>query len=127
MWKNNKANGQGTFWHIDGDIFSGEWKEDKANGYGVYTHMNGAKYEGFWKDDLQDGKGTEVWADGSRYEGNYKEGKKHGFGKELQTNFFSKLLQGVMCGLMVRCTKANGMKTRFPAKVHTHGWMEGSI
>lgn len=39
---------------------------------------------------------------------------------------FSNFLKGVMYGLTVRCTKANGMRTRFPGKGHTHGWMEGS-
>jgi hypothetical protein len=61
-WMNNKAQGKGKFFHVDGDIFEGsflinnvfkgEWNEDKANGFGVYTHVNGARYEGNWKDDL---------------------------------------------------------------------------
>lgn len=48
------------FYHVDGDIFDGEWKDDKANGFGTYTHVNGAKYSGFWMDDLQHGKGVEI-------------------------------------------------------------------
>ena len=32
--------------HADGDIYEGEWRNDKANGYGTYSHSNGAKYEG---------------------------------------------------------------------------------
>lgn len=32
--------------HIDGDIYEGNWENDKANGYGTYTHVNGAKYCG---------------------------------------------------------------------------------
>jgi len=40
---------------VDGDIFEGEWQGDKANGYGTYIHVNGARYEGLWKDDLQHG------------------------------------------------------------------------
>lgn len=32
--------------HADGDIYEGEWLEDKANGKGTYTHVNGARYEG---------------------------------------------------------------------------------
>lgn len=99
-WKENKAQGKGKFWHVDGNIFEGkiqekfkiisffffqlispgEWKDDKANGYGVYIHITGAKYEGSWKDDQQDGYGVETWGDGSKYEGYYKEGKKHGEG-----------------------------------------------
>jgi len=31
---------------VDGDVFEGEWEFDKANGYGTYVHVNGAKYEG---------------------------------------------------------------------------------
>ena len=52
MWVYNKANGQGTFWHVHGDRYEGEWVDDKAQGFGVYTHANGAKYEGYWKNDL---------------------------------------------------------------------------
>ena len=25
-WRNNKANGKGKFWHVDGDIFEGKKK-----------------------------------------------------------------------------------------------------
>ena len=64
----------------------GQWKDDKANGYGTYIHVNGAKYEGEWKDDLQHGYGIETWTDGSRYEGYYKGGKKHGTGREIYVN-----------------------------------------
>jgi hypothetical protein len=24
QWENDKANGKGTFWHVDGDIFEGK-------------------------------------------------------------------------------------------------------
>jgi hypothetical protein len=44
MWRYNKANGRGTFWHVHGDKYEGDWVDDKAHGYGVYTHANGAKY-----------------------------------------------------------------------------------
>ncbi|CAD8171405.1 unnamed protein product [Paramecium octaurelia] len=81
QWKDNKACGQGKFWHVDGEIYEGEWKEDQKNGFGVYLNVNGAIYKGLWKDDLQDGNGVETWANGSKYEGSFKEGKKHGFGR----------------------------------------------
>jgi hypothetical protein len=32
-------------------ICLGEWKNDKANGYGTYTHANGSSYIGEWLDD----------------------------------------------------------------------------
>jgi hypothetical protein len=44
LWKDNKACGNGTFYHLDGDVYRGDWEDDKANGYGVYTHLNGSKY-----------------------------------------------------------------------------------
>lgn len=49
---NNKANGKGTFYHADGDVYEGDWADDKANGFGTYTHQNGAYYKGNWKNDL---------------------------------------------------------------------------
>jgi hypothetical protein len=30
--------------HIEGDLYDGEWKYDKANGFGTYNHINGAIY-----------------------------------------------------------------------------------
>jgi len=36
LWRANKAHGQGTFWHAEGDIYEGEFREDKANGHGAY-------------------------------------------------------------------------------------------
>lgn len=38
--------------HADGDVYDGEWKNDKANGKGTYVHVNGAKYEGEVKGSL---------------------------------------------------------------------------
>ena len=62
--------------HADGDVYEGEWKDDKANGKGTYTHANGARYQGDWRDDKQHGFGIETWPDGAIYEGQYFEGKK---------------------------------------------------
>ena len=61
----------------------GLWKEDKANGYGTYFHVNGSKYEGYWRNDLQHGFGVEIWVDGSKFEGNYLDGKKSGTGQTI--------------------------------------------
>ena len=43
-WLNGKANGRGTFYHINGDIYEGDFRDDRANGNGVYYHKNGSKY-----------------------------------------------------------------------------------
>ena len=49
---------------------------DKAEGFGTYTHMDGAIYVGMWKEDKQNGKGKETWPDGAMYEGDYVMGLK---------------------------------------------------
>ena len=43
-WVNGKANGKGTFYHLNGDIYVGDFKDDRANGNGIYYHKNGSKY-----------------------------------------------------------------------------------
>ena len=45
------------------------FKNDKANGFGTYTHKSGQTYEGDWVDDLQEGNGIETLQDGSVYKG----------------------------------------------------------
>lgn len=36
----------------DTSLDEGNWTDDKANGNGTYTHINGANYVGEWKEDL---------------------------------------------------------------------------
>lgn len=31
-WRDNKANGRGTFYHVNGDLYEGEFRDDQANG-----------------------------------------------------------------------------------------------
>lgn len=71
-WREGKANGKGTFYHLNGDVYEGEFVDDRANGYGVYYHKNGSKYTGYWRNDLKDGKGREEWEDGAFYDGEFK-------------------------------------------------------
>ena len=63
------AEGQGTFYHANGDVYTGEFFQDRANGFGVYVHSNGQRYEVFWKDDMQDGPGKGELEDASKYDG----------------------------------------------------------
>jgi len=51
------------------EVYEGEWKNDKADGTGTYTHADGAKYIGQWVDDKQEGNGIEIWPDGAKYDG----------------------------------------------------------
>lgn len=75
-----KAQGLGTFTHVEGDVYKGEFVNDETNGFGLYYHLNGATYEGYWKEDNQCGFGIEEWADGSTFEGQYYMGMKEGIG-----------------------------------------------
>ena len=56
---NGYAEGKGTFYHSNGDLFEGDFKRDKANGHGTYKHTSGMTYTGSWVDDLKEGYGTE--------------------------------------------------------------------
>ncbi len=71
-WRWDKANGNGTFQHANGDIYEGEWKDDKANGYGTFQHANGDIYEGEWKDDKANGYGIYKYVNGAEYNGHWK-------------------------------------------------------
>ena len=46
----------------------GEWKDDKRNGSGTYYWLDGRKYEGKWRNGDYHGWGVYSWPDGRRYE-----------------------------------------------------------
>ena len=37
-WRNNMAEGDGVFYHANGDVYTGRFFKDRANGYGSYVH-----------------------------------------------------------------------------------------
>lgn len=39
--------GQGRFYFLNGDMYSGEWDRDKMNGRGIYQFKNGDRYDNF--------------------------------------------------------------------------------
>jgi len=45
-WRNNQAYGNGTFTHLDGDVYVGSWKDNIADGMGVYHHQSKSTYQG---------------------------------------------------------------------------------
>ena len=70
----------------NGDRYEGSWKNDKRNGEGTYYYQSGAYYKGSWVDDQKEGKGIFDWKDGSKYEGYWVEDKEHGHGKFVSAN-----------------------------------------
>ena len=38
-----KREGRGRQKWVDGSEYTGDWRDDKANGYGTYTHTNGSR------------------------------------------------------------------------------------
>lgn len=38
--------------HANGDIYDGFWKNDKANGFGTFIDQCNARYDGYWLEDL---------------------------------------------------------------------------
>ena len=77
---NNKREGIGTFYFIDGKIYTGEWKNDNIEGRGIMKYKNGDKYEGFWKNNKREGKGTLYYNNGNIFDGDWKEDYKDGKG-----------------------------------------------
>ena len=55
-FKDDMANGQGTYTWASGDIFVGEWKDNKMYGQGTYTFANGDILDGYWKKNKFKGK-----------------------------------------------------------------------
>ena len=83
---NNKREGIGTFYFIDGKIYTGEWKNDNIEGKGIMKYKSGDKYEGFWKDNKREGKGIMKYKNGDKYEGDWKDNKREGKGTLYYNN-----------------------------------------
>ena len=70
-FKNQKANGQGTFVWDDGDKYIGEWKDGNRTGQGIYIWNDGSKYTGDFLNGERTGKGTMNYSDGGKYTGDF--------------------------------------------------------
>ena len=73
--------GYGRLIHPTGDMYLGDWKNDKANGTGTFSNLEDYSYNGDWVDDCQHGHGTEMWeSNNSKYTGKFERSKKNGKG-----------------------------------------------
>ena len=66
-FKNGKAEGNGTVYYNNGDIFKGEFKNWVKEGKGIYYYHNGDRIEAQFKNDLPI-KGTYFYKNGEKYE-----------------------------------------------------------
>ena len=48
----------------NGNKYEGEFKDNKRNGQGTYFWNNGNHYQGKWENDLRHGKGIFIWKSG---------------------------------------------------------------
>jgi len=95
-WNIGVREGRGTFWNGDSDLYIGQWKNNKRNGQGSYFFKlpkweenknsefwlkeNTENYSGEFLNDHYHGEGIFRWASGTRYEGEFFAGNKHGYG-----------------------------------------------
>ena len=112
--KNNKPNGQGTYYYANGVTkyignfedgeyegqgniiwksgasYEGQWKKSKMHGKGIYKYSNGAIYTGDFKDDKCSGKGFIKYSDGITYDGDWENDERNGKGVVVNTNGYYK-------------------------------------
>ena len=123
FFKNNFANGIGSYEDEINGNFIGEYIENEPNGYGIYNnsgiqvegyfynnHLNGigiersdddTYYEGEFKFSLKHGIGTFKWSDGTIYKGNFINNEMTGFGIIQYSDgklYQGSLLNGAMDG-----------------------------
>ncbi|VDL93608.1 unnamed protein product, partial [Schistocephalus solidus] len=74
-WADDKRNGIGTYYYINGDCYEGEWRNHLRHGQGKYTFAaTGLVYSGLWKEGKMDGWG-ELIHEKYRFIGIWKDGK----------------------------------------------------
>ena len=88
--------GRGTHWNGEGNLYIGQWKNNKRNGQGSYffklpewrenqhtefwLRENTENYTGDFVDDHFQGEGTYRWPDGQKSVGSFFANEKHGLG-----------------------------------------------
>ena len=81
-WKDDKFNGKGRLFSIDGDYYEGYFIDGIIDGQGMYySKVRGYKYLGGFKNYKFHGKGKLVYDNKMTYEGSFIEGCKEGEGK----------------------------------------------
>ena len=88
--------GDGTFYFLNGDRYTGKWARDKMDGSGVYQYKNGdrwihvihtvylmsdARFEGVFNKGEFSGDGLFFFGSLDKYDGEFSQGKLQGRGK----------------------------------------------
>ena len=85
-----KKEGFGIFLDSKGNKYVGEWKDDKFNGKGRLFSIQGDFYEGYFVDGAMEGNGMFYSKTiGYKYIGEFKNNKFHGLGKIIYDNKMS--------------------------------------
>ena len=84
-WRDDKKNGQGTYYYLaddefKGDKYVGEFRDNAFNGQGTFTYADGANYVGDSRVNAFNVQGTFAYADGDKYVGEWRDDKRNGQG-----------------------------------------------
>ena len=81
-WKDDKFNGKGRLFSVQGDYYEGYFNDGIMEGHGMYySKKSGYKYLGEFKNNKFHGNGKMIYDDKTTYEGSFVDGYKHGEGK----------------------------------------------
>ena len=80
-WKNDKFEGKGRIFSINGDCYEGDFICGQMHGHGMFIcRVGGYSYLGEFKNNKFDGRGKLIYDDNTKYEGDFSEGYMHGEG-----------------------------------------------
>uniref|UniRef100_T1JAJ0 Phosphatidylserine decarboxylase n=1 Tax=Strigamia maritima TaxID=126957 RepID=T1JAJ0_STRMM len=83
FWKDNRKNGYGIYYYINGDTYDGTWKDNQKHGIGIYIFKSvGSAYIGEWVKGSEKGFGHLIHQ-GHRYVGNFHDNKPFGCGRYM--------------------------------------------
>ena len=85
-FKNGIKMGEATFISQNGDKYIGEYVDNKKNGKGEMFFINGDYYNGEYKNDLRNGKAEYNWKEGSKYIEDFIDDKNEGTRKYIFSN-----------------------------------------
>jgi hypothetical protein len=77
--------GQGTFFNVNGEIYTGQWQDDHYHGHGRHSAADGV-YDGSYVRGKWQGPGTFRFTNGDVYSGAFHDDIFHGVGTKTKKN-----------------------------------------